>query len=117
MLCFNDELILREECNKWVDDVETTIEKHLNEFKPVVHAKIWKNNKNSKIPKKIVYINVQYRINGVFQVNLCSNHVQFFVYVFQFYSLINPFFFEKMGSLQCCIYLYYFGMYLINIYI
>ena len=27
---FNDELILCEECCKWVDDVETTIERHLN---------------------------------------------------------------------------------------
>jgi len=36
---FNAELILCEECNKCVDDVETTIEKHLKEFKPVVHAK------------------------------------------------------------------------------
>ena len=39
---FNDELILCEGCNKWVDDVETSIEKHLNEFKPVVQAKRWK---------------------------------------------------------------------------
>ena len=39
--CFNDELILCEGCNKWVDDVEPSIEKHLNEFKPVVQAKRW----------------------------------------------------------------------------
>ena len=45
---FNDALILCKECNKWVDDVETTIEKHLNEFKPVVNAKRWKNNKKNK---------------------------------------------------------------------
>ena len=47
--CFNDELILCEECCKWADDVETTAEKHLNEFKPAVNAKRWKkNNKKNK---------------------------------------------------------------------
>ena len=45
---FNDELILCKECNKWVDDVETTIEKHSNEFQPAVNAKRWKNSKNNK---------------------------------------------------------------------
>jgi len=50
---FSDELILCEECCEWVDDVETTIEKHLNEFKPVVHAKRWKNNKNNQIQKNV----------------------------------------------------------------
>ena len=29
---FDDESILCEECSKSLDDVETTIEKHLNEF-------------------------------------------------------------------------------------
>jgi len=33
MLFFQN--ILRDECSKWADDVEATIEKHLNEFKPV----------------------------------------------------------------------------------
>ena len=51
MLYFNDGLILCEECNNRVDDVETTIEKHLNEFKPVVHAKRWKNNKKNRNKK------------------------------------------------------------------
>ena len=36
-----NEFILCEECSKFVDNVETTIEKHLNEFQPVVHAKRW----------------------------------------------------------------------------
>ena len=31
--------LLCEECSKWMDSVETTIEQHINEFKPVVHAK------------------------------------------------------------------------------
>ena len=57
MLCFTDEMLLCEECSKWVDDVETTIEKHLNEFKPVVHAKRWKNNKKNKI-KNIMFISI-----------------------------------------------------------
>ena len=55
---FNDELILCEECCKWVDDVETTIEKHLNGFKPVVHSKRWKSNKDNKIPKIIMFISI-----------------------------------------------------------
>ena len=46
---FNDELILCKDCSKWVDSVGTTIEKHLNEFEPVVHAKRWKNNEKNKI--------------------------------------------------------------------
>ena len=47
---FNDEYILCKECSTWVDNVETTVEKkHLNEFKPVVHAKIWNKNQNQKI--------------------------------------------------------------------
>ena len=41
--------------NKFVDDVETTIEKHLNEFKPVVHAKIWKNHEKNKNQKICLY--------------------------------------------------------------
>ena len=48
---FNDELILCAECCEWVDDVETTIEQHLKEFRPLVHAKRWKNNKNNKKQK------------------------------------------------------------------
>ena len=52
---FQDELILRDVCNKWVNDVEETIEKHLNEFKPVFHAKGWKNNKNNKNQKIIMF--------------------------------------------------------------
>jgi len=51
MLCFNDELILCEECSKWVGGVETCIEKHLNEFKPVVNARRWKNNEKNKNQK------------------------------------------------------------------
>ena len=43
MLCFQDELILCDECDKWVNDVGETIEKHLNEFKPVLHAKKMEN--------------------------------------------------------------------------
>ena len=43
--------------NTWVDDVQTIVEKHLNEFKAVVHAKRWKSNKKYKHPKKYVYIN------------------------------------------------------------
>ena len=46
---FQDELKLWEECSKRVDGVEATIEKHLNEFKPVCNAKRWKNNKNKTI--------------------------------------------------------------------
>ena len=53
MLFFKDELILRDECSKWADDVEATIEKHLNEFKPVFHARKWKNNKNNKDQKNM----------------------------------------------------------------
>ena len=34
---FNDEFILCDERNKWINDVEETIEKHLNEFRPVFH--------------------------------------------------------------------------------
>ena len=34
----NDEFISCEECSKWVDNVETTIPKHLNNFKPVAQA-------------------------------------------------------------------------------
>ena len=65
---FNDELILCEECPTWVDNVETTIEKHLHEFKPVVHAKRWKkNNKKKQHQNKSCYINFHYRINGVFR--------------------------------------------------
>ena len=55
MLCFNDELILCEECSKWVVGVETCIEKHLNEFKPVVNARRWKNNTNKKSKTKCLY--------------------------------------------------------------
>ena len=51
MLFFKDELILCEECSKWVDDVETTIETHTREVKPVVNAKRWKNNKENKTQK------------------------------------------------------------------
>ena len=48
----NDELILCDECNKWDTDVETTIEKHFNEFKQVLHAKRWKkNNKKNQHQK------------------------------------------------------------------
>ena len=53
MLFLYDGLVLCEECCKWIDDVETTVDKHLNEFKPVVHAKTWKNeskNRNRKVP-------------------------------------------------------------------
>ena len=49
---FQDELILCDECDKWVNDVEEKIEKHLNGFKPVFHAKIWKANKKNKNRKK-----------------------------------------------------------------
>ena len=45
-----------QECPKWVDDVETTTEKHLNEFQPVVHCKRWKNNQNNKHQKVIMFI-------------------------------------------------------------
>ena len=45
MLFFQDELILCDECNKWVNDVGESIEKHLNEFKPVFYARRWKRNK------------------------------------------------------------------------
>ena len=31
---------------KLIDNVGTTIEKYLNEFKPVVHAKRWNGNKH-----------------------------------------------------------------------
>ena len=51
MLFFQRELIFVEECSKWINDVEETIEKHLNEFKPVFHAKRLKNNKNNKTQK------------------------------------------------------------------
>ena len=43
---FQDELIVCDECEKWINVVEETIEKHLNVFKPVYNAKTWKNNKN-----------------------------------------------------------------------
>ena len=54
--CFylNDEFILCKECSELVDNVETTIEKHfkyVSEFKSVVHAKRWKNNKKNQKPK------------------------------------------------------------------
>ena len=42
------EVILCKECSKLVAVVETTIEKHLNQLKPVVNAKRWKNNKNNQ---------------------------------------------------------------------
>ena len=65
---FNDEYILCNECSKWVDNVEATIEKkHLNEFKRVVHAKRWKNNKKNKHQQIIRFISISIRINGVFQ--------------------------------------------------
>ena len=51
MLFCNDELVLCKECSKWVDDVETIIEKHLNEFKPLVHCRRWKSNKKNKSQK------------------------------------------------------------------
>ena len=51
----NDELILCKECNTWVDDVETSVEKHLDEFKPGVNAKRWKNNKNNNNQQKCLY--------------------------------------------------------------
>jgi hypothetical protein len=51
-------LILCEGCNKWVGDVKTSIEKHVNEFKPVVNAKRWKNNKNNKNQKIIMFISI-----------------------------------------------------------
>ena len=35
-----------------MDGVETTIEKHINEFKPVVHAKRLLNRKNKQKTKK-----------------------------------------------------------------
>ena len=54
---FQDELILCDECNKWVNDVELTIEKHLNEFKPVFHAKRLKNKKN-KNQKTVMCISI-----------------------------------------------------------
>ena len=77
MLFLNDELILCEECNKWVDDVETIIEKHLNDFKPVFNAKGWNKNKKNQHQKiDYVYINFHYGINRVFQLNLHLNHVQ-----------------------------------------
>ena len=60
-------MILCKECNEWVDDVETTIEKHLNEFEPVVHAKRWKNKKKNKDQKNDdVYIKFQYIIKVYF---------------------------------------------------
>ena len=43
------------ECSEWSDKVETTIEKHVNEPKAVVHAKRWKNNKNNKNQKIGLY--------------------------------------------------------------
>jgi len=44
---FQDELNICEECNKWINNVEETFDKHLNEFKPVYTAKRWKANKNN----------------------------------------------------------------------
>jgi len=59
MLFFTDELILCEECCKFLDDVEATIEEHLNEFKAVVHAKRWKkNNKNNQTQKIVMFISI-----------------------------------------------------------
>ena len=55
---FNDEYILYKECSKLVDTVETTIEKYLNEFKPVVHCRIWKNKQKNQIQKTIRFISV-----------------------------------------------------------
>ena len=54
MLCFQ----LCEECSKWVDGAETTIEKQLNAFKPVVHPKIRKNNKKNKHQIIIIFISM-----------------------------------------------------------
>ena len=56
--CFNDKLILCEECSKWVDDVETCIAKHLNEFKPVVNARRLKNNKKNKMQNIIMFVSI-----------------------------------------------------------
>ena len=59
---FNGELILCDECNKWVDDVETTIEKlSLNQrfmlkygrTIRVMKVKIWKNNKSNENQKQL----------------------------------------------------------------
>jgi len=57
---FDDEFILCKECSKWLDDVETTIEKHVNAFKPVVSCKRWKmdQKKNQNQEKSYDYINV-----------------------------------------------------------
>ena len=79
---FNDEFIVCKECSTWIDNVETTIAKHLNEFKPVVHCRRWKNKKKSETKK--VYINFHYRINGEFEFDLYLNHVLFSLYVFNF---------------------------------
>ena len=48
---FNDEFELCAECSKWLDSVGTTIEKHINEFKPVVHVNRWLNRKNKQTQK------------------------------------------------------------------
>ena len=48
---FKNELILCAECDTWANDVEETIEKHRNDFKPVLNVKRWKNNKNNKNQK------------------------------------------------------------------
>jgi len=65
---FNDEFVLCKECSKWTDNVQTTIEKHVSEFKPVVSCKRWKMNKRkNQIQKKYVYINFDYRIDVEFQ--------------------------------------------------
>ena len=50
---FNDEYRLCKECSRWIDNVETTVEQHVNGFKAVVHAKRWKNNKNNTHQKLI----------------------------------------------------------------
>ena len=53
LLFFQDELILCDECEKRINGVEETIDKHLNEFKPVYHARRWKTNEKNKIQKKM----------------------------------------------------------------
>jgi len=55
---FNDDLMLCKDCSKRVDDVEPTVQTHLNEFKPVVHAKTWKNNKKNTNQKMIMFISL-----------------------------------------------------------
>ena len=55
---------------KWVDNVETVIEKHVIESRPVVSCKRWKmNTKKNQNRKKngSVYINFHYIINFEFQ--------------------------------------------------